>query len=245
MQTCKTLGDFFCPYLCAKNYIPAHRKLHTYAQKAAYLCSFRYVSTYPPLHKYSATTAHLHSGDSIPVQRSQHKYAAADTQLRSGSCISIKTQHEASCSFPIYFINQLHIYNQCATQTLFTMRYKLILRRNPADPSAPKKYYAAPIHNGMITKKEMADDLILISSISRGDISSVIENFLDAIPKFLLRGFSVQLGELGTLRISFSSEGVDNPKDFVVTMVRGKKIIFRPGPAFKKILRDLILEKEK
>ena len=56
------------------------------------------------------------------------------------------------------------------------MRYKMTQRRNPVDPSAPKKYYASPVYNGKITKKEIADDLVLISSLSRGDISSVIEN---------------------------------------------------------------------
>jgi len=116
-------------------------------------------------------------------------------------------------------------------------------RRNPVDPSAPKKYYASPVYNGKITKKEIADDLVLISSLSRGDISSVIENLLDSVPKFMLRGYSVQLGELGTLRISFSSEGVDNPDDFTVAMVKGKRIVFTPGPAFRDILNRLSIEK--
>ena len=123
------------------------------------------------------------------------------------------------------------------------MKYKMTARRNPVDPSAPKKYYASPVYNGKITKKEIADDLVLISSLSRGDISSVIENLLDSVPKFMLRGYSVQLGELGTLRISFSSEGVDNPDDFTVAMVKGKRIVFTPGPAFRDILNRLSIEK--
>ena len=125
------------------------------------------------------------------------------------------------------------------------MKYKLIERANPLDKDAPKKLYAAPVYNGRIDKKQIADDLVLISSLSRGDISSVIENLLDSIPKYLLRGYSVQLGDLGTLRISFSSEGADDPDSFHVGMVRGKKIIFTPGPAFKRILGQLSLEKEK
>ena len=125
------------------------------------------------------------------------------------------------------------------------MKYKLIQRSNPIDKTAPKKYFAAPVHSGKIDKKQIADDLVLISSLSRGDISSVIENLLDSIPKYLLRGYSVQLGDLGTLRISFSSEGADDPDSFHVGMIRGKKIIFTPGPAFKKILADLIFDKEK
>ena len=63
----------------------------------------------------------------------------------------------------------------------------IIKRSNPVDRSAPEKYYATPIINGKIDKKQIADDLVLISSLSRGDISSVIENFLDSIPKFNFR----------------------------------------------------------
>ena len=125
------------------------------------------------------------------------------------------------------------------------MKYKLIERINPQDRTAMKKHYAVPVHNGKITKKKIADDLVLISSLSRGDISSVIENLLDSIPKYLLEGYSVQLGELSTLRISFSSEGADDVKNFHVGMIRGKKIIFTPRPAFKKILAELQFEKEK
>ena len=125
------------------------------------------------------------------------------------------------------------------------MKYKLVERRNPTDPAAPKKLYATPVLSGKITKRQIADDLVLISSLSRGDISSVIENLIDSIPKYLLKGYSVQLGELGTLRISFSSEGVDDAGSFNVGMIRGKKILFTPGPAFKKILADLSFEREK
>ena len=125
------------------------------------------------------------------------------------------------------------------------MKYKLIQRSNPIDKAAPKKYFASPVHSGKIDKRQIADDLVLISSLSRGDISSVIENLLDSIPKYLLRGYSVQLGDLGTLRISFSSEGAADADSFHVGMIRGKKILFTPGPAFKKILSELQFEKEK
>jgi len=125
------------------------------------------------------------------------------------------------------------------------MKYKFVERGNPTDKTAEKKLYATPVYNGRIDKKQIADDLVLISSLSRGDISSVIENLLDSIPKYLLKGYSVQLGELGTFRISFSSEGVDDPESFQVGMIRGHKILFTPGPAFKKIFRDLTYEREK
>ena len=125
------------------------------------------------------------------------------------------------------------------------MKYKLVERGNPTDKTAEKKLYATPVYSGKVVKKQIADDLVLISSLSRGDISSVIENLLDSIPKYLLKGYSVQLGDLGTFRISFSSEGAADADSFNIGMVRGKKILFVAGPAFKKILSELQFEREK
>ena len=143
----------------------------------------------------------------------------------------------------MFFINQSQRF-LCGIKPIF-MKYKLIKRGNPLAPGAPKKFFAAPITIGKITIEQIADDLVLISSISIGDILSILRNLLDALPKYLLKGYSVQLGDLGTFRISFSSEGVDDPKEFVVAKIRNKKILFLPGPAFKKMLRDLVFEREK
>ena len=106
------------------------------------------------------------------------------------------------------------------------MKYKLVKRGNPQDKDAPKKTYAQPVYDGRVDLKVIANDLVLVSALSRGDISSVLENTVDIIPKYLLMGRSVQLGELGTLRLSFSSEGVDDPNTFTVGMIRGKKVLF-------------------
>jgi len=122
------------------------------------------------------------------------------------------------------------------------MKYKKIVRINPRDPGAPGKFYVQPITDGTVTKKTLADDLVLISSLSRGDISSVIENLIDILPKYLLMGKSVQLGELGTLRVSFSSEGADTREQLTTSMIRGKKVIFTPGRLLKEMLPKLTFE---
>jgi len=125
------------------------------------------------------------------------------------------------------------------------MKYKFVKRKNPADKNAPPKFYATPVYDGKVTKKQISDDLVLISSLSRGDISSVIENLIDSIPKYLLMNQSVQLGELGTIRLAFSSEGVDDINDFHIGMIRGKKVIFTPGPLLKKIFDGASYERVK
>jgi methylmalonyl-CoA mutase cobalamin-binding subunit len=56
-------------------------------------------------------------------------------------------------------------------------------------------------------------------------------------------GKSVNLGEFGTLRISFSSEGVETPDDFNVSKISGVKVVFTPSVELKKALDDLKFEK--
>jgi len=117
------------------------------------------------------------------------------------------------------------------------LTYKLIERGNPSDPTAAKKVYASPVKKGTKTISALSSDIADISSLSRGDISNVITNLVERIPKELLEGNSVSLGELGTLRISFSSEGVDNEKDFKTSMIKNLKVIFTPGKLIKEEIK--------
>ena len=122
------------------------------------------------------------------------------------------------------------------------MKYKLIERPNPQNRTQTR-WYASPINDGKITKDELAKEIVNVSSLARGDISSTIESLIDTMPKYLLMGKSIQLGEFGTLRISFSSEGVDAPEEFNVSKISELKVVFRASVEFKKALENVKFEK--
>ena len=122
------------------------------------------------------------------------------------------------------------------------MRYKLIKRSNPQNREE-EKWYAAPINDGKITKTDITKEIVNMSSLSRGDISNVIENILDTMPKYLLMGKSISLGEFGTLRLSFSSKGVEKQEDFKTNLIKNVKIVFTPSTELKKILTEIKFEK--
>ncbi|MGQ8335611.1 HU family DNA-binding protein [Sunxiuqinia sp. A32] len=117
------------------------------------------------------------------------------------------------------------------------LTYKLVERGNPSDPTAPKKLYASPVKKGTKTISSLSTDIADISSLSRGDISNVITNLVERIPKDLLEGNSVSLGELGTLRIGFSSDGVEDEKDFHTNKIKNLKVIFTPGKLIKEEIK--------
>jgi predicted histone-like DNA-binding protein len=122
------------------------------------------------------------------------------------------------------------------------MKYKLIERANPQDRTKVK-WYACPVNDGRVTQREIATDIVGNSSLSRGDVTNVIENLLDTMPKYLLMGKSVSLGEFGTLRLSFTSEGVEAVDHFNPNLIAGAKIVFTPGVELKKAIDDISFEK--
>ncbi|MDR3094666.1 MAG: HU family DNA-binding protein [Bacteroidales bacterium] len=121
------------------------------------------------------------------------------------------------------------------------MKYKAIQRVNPQD-RAQSKWYAAPMNDGKVTKTELAKEIVNISSLSRGDVSNVIESLIDVVPKYLLMGKSVNLGELGTLRVSFSSEGADTEAEVTANRISNMKIVFTPSVELKKQLNSIHFE---
>ena len=122
------------------------------------------------------------------------------------------------------------------------MKYKLIERVNPQNRNQ-SKWYANPVNDGKISKTGLAKEISAISSLSRGDVSNVIENLLEVLPKYLTMGKSVSLGEFGTLRLSFSSDGVESKENFNTNKIKGIKVIFTPGVEMKNSIESISFEK--
>lgn len=123
------------------------------------------------------------------------------------------------------------------------LKYKLIEKQNPRNPNAPKKFYAANVKRGSKSISTISKDIQSKSSLTRGDIQSVLINLVDQIPKYLLDGQSVSLGELGSLRLSLSSEGVDKEDDFNTSKIKNIKVIFTPGKLIKDEISKAQFEK--
>lgn len=123
------------------------------------------------------------------------------------------------------------------------MKIKLVSRANPNDRNQPAKWYANAVNVGKKDIKSIAKEIAGRSSLTRGDVESVLSNFVDELPTMLKDGFSIQLGEFGTMRLSLSSEGSDQPETFNTNTISAK-IIFTPGTVIKKELTDISFEKE-
>ena len=112
----------------------------------------------------------------------------------------------------------------------------MVQRKNPQKKSEVK-YYASPVNAGKKTLRDIAKDIAGRSSLTRGDIENVLTNFMECLPSYLCDGFSVQLGEFGTVRLTLSSEGALNEKAFKTETIK-PRVTFTPGVELKAALRD-------
>jgi predicted histone-like DNA-binding protein len=125
------------------------------------------------------------------------------------------------------------------------MKYRKVKRKNPRDMKADGKYYASPVNSGKITLNELSARIERNSSLSKGDILNVISNFLDEVPEYLKDGKSVQLGDFGTFRYSFSSKGAETPEQVNANSITSKRVIFTPGVKLKNQMADISFEEQK
>lgn len=125
------------------------------------------------------------------------------------------------------------------------MKYKLVQKANPLEPDTERKWYASPVKAGTINNYQLSKGIASKSFLARGAVINVIENIVDEIPRYLIEGYSVNLNNFGTLRLSLSSEGVENPGEFTADNIKNMRVVFTPSPELKKTLQSIQFEEAK
>lgn len=112
--------------------------------------------------------------------------------------------------------------------------FKLVLRPSkPGEKNSEKKYYAVSKTTGFSSMKTLCKLISARSTVSSADVKAVLDNLNFVLDMELQEGRIVKLGDFGNFRISVSSDGVADKKDFNTSMLRPPRIIFTPGGELK------------
>lgn len=117
-----------------------------------------------------------------------------------------------------------------------SVNFKVVGRKNPSNPQAPAKYYGSFNSKGKRNVRYISNEIADRSSLNEMDVLSVIEGFLQIVPKTLNDGYTVDLGDFGKMLLIAKSEGTEKEEDFNATHIERAKVSFRPGKLFKKEL---------
>lgn len=106
-----------------------------------------------------------------------------------------------------------------------------------------KKFYASPVSNGEADLEALTKAIEKVCTVNGADIRAVLYAMVETTDDLLADGRIVRLGELGSLRVSFSSEGKDTAEEVNANSIKSSKIIFTPGKMLKKMLDNLEYKK--
>ena len=116
-------------------------------------------------------------------------------------------------------------------------------RANPLNRDE-RKWYLTQQSKGYVDTDQICQDILELSSLSPGDVRSVLENLNIVIQKRVDAGYSVRLDKLGSFRASVTSAGTETPEQLTVRDVRQIKLVFSPATQLKESLTRIRLEIE-
>ncbi len=123
------------------------------------------------------------------------------------------------------------------------IKFNVLEIGKPGDPDAPKKFYPRPVHSGEITLENLATDISYSSSLTESDIYAVLQSLVREIPRNISQGYIVRLGNLGSFRLSWSSEGSEVADDVTSGNITSRRLLFSPGKQVALQLEGLTFKK--
>ena len=110
------------------------------------------------------------------------------------------------------------------------------MRKDAAEGS--KLFYAQ-----VRSLKKLGDLIAVRSTAFIGDVMLVIEGLLSVMEERLEEGDVIQMGRLGNFRMVAGSKGIENEKDFNVSLFNKARIVFSPGTMLNEIRKNAKYEK--
>ncbi|MCD8183320.1 MAG: HU family DNA-binding protein [Bacteroides sp.] len=111
---------------------------------------------------------------------------------------------------------------------------KVGYRKDFRDKNSAVVYHPRLVTMGQtVTLKSIAYEMKEKSSLSYGDIKSVLTNFVEAMRTALYNGHSVNIQEFGVFSLSSHSTGVADVKDCTAKTITSVKINFRASSSVK------------
>jgi predicted histone-like DNA-binding protein len=101
-----------------------------------------------------------------------------------------------------------------------------------------KKFYASPVHDREISLDDLTKAIEKTSTVNGADIRAVLYAMVEEAVGGLSDGRIIRLGDLGSLRITLSSEGKDTAEEVTAAAVKKAGVIFTPGKKLQDMLRN-------
>jgi predicted histone-like DNA-binding protein len=115
--------------------------------------------------------------------------------------------------------------------------YNKVERSNPNDASAPKKWYPVLKSTGMIKEREVAKLLAEETTLNPKEAEMAVSQLLKVVTTLLLNGNTVQLGSLGSFRVTATTEGAATAEEVTAANIKKLNLRFSESEELKDMLK--------
>ncbi|RRD88835.1 hypothetical protein EII33_11230 [Bacteroides heparinolyticus] len=125
-----------------------------------------------------------------------------------------------------------------------SVNYKLVQRKNPLKKDEPAKWYATPNSAKPLSPKALTRAATANTTTAPIELESAMELLAAFIPQQLQQGHTVNVPGMGSFRLTFKSDGVEDINKFNAgQMIKSPRIVFTPAKELKeKTLQGLSFE---
>ena len=103
-------------------------------------------------------------------------------------------------------------------------------------------YFASPKMQQKMTNKMLIDRIVRETSLSAGDVRNALTSLSSVVNDALAMGMSVDLADLGSLRLTVPAKMMDTPEEVTVAdALKTPKIIFTPKAAMRTAAKSVEL----
>ena len=123
------------------------------------------------------------------------------------------------------------------------VKFNVSEKGNPLKPQEKKKWYATAKSTGDTTLRILSKEIAARSTVSAADTQAVLVALTEVLVEVLAEGKIARLGDFGAFQVSIGSEGAETEAKFNASLIKTKKITFRPGIDIREMLSNLKFEK--
>lgn len=125
-----------------------------------------------------------------------------------------------------------------------SVNYKLVQRKNPLKKDEPAKWYATPNSAKPLAQKALTRAATENTTTAPIEMEAAMELLAAFIPQQLKQGHTVNVPGMGTFRLTFKSDGVEDINKFNAgQMIKSPRIVFTPAKELKEgVLQGLSFE---
>jgi len=125
-----------------------------------------------------------------------------------------------------------------------SLSVSIVKRKLVSGENAGKAFYFGQVKAGeLVSFDRLCEKISEYCAATKGDVMLALNAMLLVTKDHLEDGRTVQLGNLGTIRMTAGSRGAESAEVFNVSYMKKARIVFNPGKVLRKLLTQVTFDR--